>query len=207
MSQQPDADFDEAALGEGIVDPTMEAMTMFDAIDINGDGVIELDELRGEMSAFGMTNKKINELMRNLDIDGNGSIDREEWVYGYSCFVDKSGRSKFCDLRGPDGGFKIEDTAVRAIELSQLEKIYNHVKRQLVKGSWKVSRPSRNTGKWIDVDLKDPEKVNLYDVTSESYHAMMLDESCCVRSARNQASNFPWYLHQGLEWCVTCRPL
>ena len=80
--------------------------------------------------------------------------------------VPSSGWSKFHHLRGPTGGYKIEDTALRAIELKQLQQIYTHVERELKNGSWKVSRPSGNKGQRIDTNLRDPKKVNLYDVTS-----------------------------------------
>ena len=154
------------ALGEDVVDSEMEAIAMFHTIDIDNNGVIDFDELHSELSDAGMSGKQIEELMHSMDSNYDGGIDMDEWVYSYSSFINGSGPSKLLDLRGPTGGCKIEKTEHRAIELKQLEKIYTHVKRELKKGSWKVSRPSRSTGQWIDTNLKDPKKVNLYDVTS-----------------------------------------
>ena len=163
----------DGTLGEGISDQDMDdgiAMAIFDALDEDSSGTIDLDELRGGMSDSGMTDRDIEELMLKLDEDKNGSVDREEWMRGYSCFVDEVHgytKAKFYDLRGPTGGFKIADTALRAIELEQLEKIYNHVKRRLKTISWKVGRPSKDPTKFTDVNLKDPKKINLYDLTSK----------------------------------------
>ena len=126
----------EGTLGEGISDQDTDgiAMAIFDAIDEDSSGTIDLNELRGGLSDSGMTDRDIEELMLKLDEDKNGSKDREEWMRGYNCFVDEVhgyNQAKFYDLRGPTGGFKIADTALRAIELEQLEKIYHHVKRHL----------------------------------------------------------------------------
>ena len=162
-----DAEIAEA-LGEDVVDPEMEAIAMFHAIDKDNNGVINLDELHSALWDTGMTEKQIEQLMHSMDSNDNGVIDIDEWLYGYSSFMNGSSfvRSKFIGLRGPTGGYKIEKTERRAIELKQLEKIYTHVRRELKRGSWKVSRLSRDTGQYIHTNLKDPKKVNLYDVTS-----------------------------------------
>ena len=165
MYQLTDAEIG-GALGEDILCTEL-ATSIFHSIDRNKDGVIDFDELRCELSDTGMSDKKIEELFLSLDTDQSGNIDKEEWVYGYSRFIHQTGRAELSDLRGPTGGCKIEDTASRAIELEQLEKIYQHVKQQLKRAPWKVSRPSRNTGEMADVQLTDPKKVNLYDVTSD----------------------------------------
>ena len=153
-------------LGEDVVDSEMEAIGMFHTIDTDNNGVIDSDELYSELSDAGMSGKQIEELMHSMDSNDDGGIDMDEWVFGYSSFINGSGRSKLLDLRGPTGGCKIEKTEHRAIELKQLEKIYTHVEQELKRQPWKVSRPSRSTGQWFDTNLKDPKKVNLYDVTS-----------------------------------------
>ena len=153
-------------LDEDGVDSEMEAICMFHTIDKNNSGAIEFDELHSELSGVGMSGKQIKELMHKMDLHPEGGIDMEKWVHGYSAFKHMSGRSKFHHLRGPTGGVKIEKTELRAIELEQLEKIYTHVKQALKRGSLKVSRPSRSTGQWIDMNLEDPKEVNLYDTTS-----------------------------------------
>ena len=107
--------------------------------------------------AFALGEDVVDPEMQAIAIDG---------AFVDSSSINGSGWSKFHHLRGPTGGYKIEDTALRAIELKQLQEIYTHVERKLKNGSWKVSRPSRNKGQWIDRNLRDPKKVNLYDVTS-----------------------------------------
>ena len=154
------------ALGEDVMDSEMQAIAMFRTIDTDNNGVIDFDELHSELSDVGMSSKQIERLMHSMDSNDDGGIDMDEWVDGYSSFIDGSGRSKYLDLRGPTGGCKIEKTEHRAIELKQLEKIYTHVKRQLKRCSWKVSRQSRSTRQWSDTKLKDPKEVNLYDVNS-----------------------------------------
>ena len=46
----------------------------------------------------------------------------------------------FSDLAGKGGGVSIEDTADRAISLSQLLKIQEHARLSLKNGPWTVAR-------------------------------------------------------------------
>ena len=77
-------------------------------------------------------------------------------------------KTKFLGLMSDTGGCEIELTENRAIELRQLEKIYDYVECELGgKGqTWK--RKSHTTQKWETVEIGDPKMVNLYDLNCES---------------------------------------
>ena len=152
----------------------------------------ELVLLYSALTDEGMSDNQIKQLIKQhfsgAAVPLGRGIDMNKWVNGYPSFkmvINKwvnarsrknAGTSRklladarlkrMQDLRGPTGGCKIEKTEHRAIELKQLEKIYTHVEQELKRQPWKVSRPSRSTGQWFDTNLKDPKKVNLYDVTS-----------------------------------------
>ena len=79
-------------------------------------------------------------------------------------------RTKFLGLMSDTGGCEIELTENRAIELRQLEKMYDYVECELGgKGqTWVVSHKSHSTQKWETVEIGDPKMVNLYDLNCES---------------------------------------
>ena len=124
-----------------------EARAILHGIDTDKNGVVELSELQDYLSDFGLTDAQIEDLLHELDQDGNGVIDEAEWIRGYDAIISKTGRARFRDLVSSTGGYRIEDTALRAVSLAQLEKIYAHVVRRLKKAPWKVnpnSKPSSN---------------------------------------------------------------
>ena len=60
------------------------------------------------------------------------------------------------------GGCSIEKTEERSIDLTQLEQIKTHIVNRLGEEPWMVTRCVDNT--WKQVEVSDPEQVNLYDV-------------------------------------------
>ena len=60
-----------------------DADAMFEQIDINGDGEISTDELRGHLLSLQYSEVAADAVFSNLDIDGNGSLDREELRSGF----------------------------------------------------------------------------------------------------------------------------
>ena len=65
-----------------------QADALFEAIDADGNGVIEREELRGYLlggggSAGGRRNSNFETLFSKLDLDGDGVICREELRAGY----------------------------------------------------------------------------------------------------------------------------
>ena len=56
----------------------------FISIDVNGDGRIQFPELKKALSTVGveMTKEEADELMSNLDLNDNGSIDYTEFLAG-----------------------------------------------------------------------------------------------------------------------------
>uniref|UniRef100_A0A7R9ZDG1 Calmodulin n=1 Tax=Pseudictyota dubia TaxID=2749911 RepID=A0A7R9ZDG1_9STRA len=59
-----------------------DAAVLFDAIDVDGSGSIELDELRDALVERGLRYAFIGELFTAFDTDGDGTISREEWKAG-----------------------------------------------------------------------------------------------------------------------------
>lgn len=112
-----------------------DAATLLKEADLNGDGVLSVDEFVLMMSGL-----------------------KPEARFGGSV-VD------FSDLCGENGGCSIDDTAQRAITVDQLESIYSHVQRRLgTKGeTWSVQRYTTGSG-FGTVELRDPQSANLYDI-------------------------------------------
>ena len=158
-----------------------ECLLMFRAMDVNGDGIIDFDELQDHLSELGMMSGDIERLMLELDLDGSGSFELEEWMRGYGRFLDltREINSQYEVLRGPGGGFRMKDSARRAIELGQLEKLYSFVRRELNIAPWntrksritgetqEILRYSRVAGKPVPVQLTDPVEVNLFDMIGD----------------------------------------
>lgn len=199
-------------LGGDVVDLEMEAIAMFHRIDTDNNGIIEWNKLYSAYSALtdeGMSDNQIKQLIKQhfsgAAVPLGRGIDMNKWVNGYPSFkmvINKwvnarsrknAGTSRklladarlkrMQDLRGPTGGCKIKKTELRAIKLKQLEKIYTHVKRELERRPWKVSRQSRSTGQWIDIELQDPKEVNLYDVSSVAINLLNARFTMCVFTA------------------------
>ena len=54
---------------------------LFSKSDKSGDGVIDLTELKECLETFeGFTEKELNSIMMYMDIDGDGSIDKIEFL-------------------------------------------------------------------------------------------------------------------------------
>ncbi|WP_067829212.1 EF-hand domain-containing protein [Actinomadura kijaniata] len=55
-------------------------MAQFDALDVDGNGVVDPDELFRLGSAYGLARDETDALFARLDLDGDGTIDRTEWL-------------------------------------------------------------------------------------------------------------------------------
>jgi hypothetical protein len=62
---------------------------LFDAIDVNGDGDLSVDEIQKGLKRLdlGLTTEQVNLLVAETDIDGNRSIDRNEFMDGIIRFA------------------------------------------------------------------------------------------------------------------------
>ena len=69
---------EQALTGEQMV-AFQEAFSLFDK---NGDGCISLEELAAVTRSLGLdpTNQELNDMMREVDMDGNGTIDFQEFL-------------------------------------------------------------------------------------------------------------------------------
>ena len=53
---------------------------MFDTWDSDGSGAISLTELKACMGDGGFTDKELEDMFSKFDIDGNGELDRTEFL-------------------------------------------------------------------------------------------------------------------------------
>ena len=60
-----------------------QADEIFEEVDVNGDGAISTDELRGWLLTHGYTESAATEVFRSLDTDGNGELSQEEMRDGF----------------------------------------------------------------------------------------------------------------------------
>ena len=156
------ADFGELTKPEA---GPVEAMMMFHSLDRNDDRLVDCTELSGTMNDLGVSDAQIETFMLQMDTNGDGMLDVQEWVRGYSCFTDASRFAKFKDLRG--AGYSIKDTALRAISLMQFEKIYAHIEQQVHAAPWRVTRFKHKER--TRINLSDPKLANLYDVAGNTH--------------------------------------
>ncbi|MDI1463235.1 EF-hand domain-containing protein [Catellatospora sp. KI3] len=66
------------------------AESLADLCDRDDDGLISLDEFHPVMVAVGFAPEKVRQLFASFDRDGDGSIDRDEWIAGIGEFYDPS---------------------------------------------------------------------------------------------------------------------
>ena len=64
-----------------------EARAVFAALDADGDGALSALELSNRLSDFGLGDEEISTLFLQLDRNGDGQVDLEEWLFGYGRYV------------------------------------------------------------------------------------------------------------------------
>ena len=96
---------------EQIIDrlASQDAASLFDAIDADGSGTIDKEELGLYLVSAGIEQAEVDVLFKFLDADGSGDIDREEWWSGFSAFlaVGRDAKQLF-DLIDEDGSGTID---------------------------------------------------------------------------------------------------
>lgn len=61
--------------------PTIpELIAAFDAIDKNGDGQLDRDEIKAAIGAMGASNETVDEMIKAADTDGDGKISKNEFL-------------------------------------------------------------------------------------------------------------------------------
>ena len=126
----------------------------------DSNGSFHLDEFRSKLDQLGIEDDSISELIGHLDRNKGGNLTEAET----SRFLD---RTRFLSLTRT-GGCEIKDTAHRAIEVAQLEKLYEYVEAVLGRSeSWDVTRMTDSGRVTRPKRLIDPKEVNLYDMSGK----------------------------------------
>ena len=63
-----------------------EARGIFRTLDTNSDGELSSSELCARLSDFGLGDEEIQSVFYQMDTDGSGAIDEDEWVAGYGIY-------------------------------------------------------------------------------------------------------------------------
>jgi hypothetical protein len=72
----------ELELRGGAYERRNELRAAFDAVDVSGDGALDVDELRVLARSLGLetSNAQLREMMREIDTDGSGQVDFQEFA-------------------------------------------------------------------------------------------------------------------------------
>ena len=132
---------------------------IFDDADADRGGSVSVEELRAALVRRGLSPKLAEPIVRELDLDANGDISRDEWILGFYssrlCTVPLPPSTGFEDLTRGKGGCRIPETEMRAITLRQLKAVCSHIERRCAAEGW------RN---FLRSEL-EPASVTLYDAT------------------------------------------
>ena len=97
------------------MDTASEARAIFQFIDKNGDGTLDLVELYDGLSDFGLTDAYIQTIFFDLDTNSDGQVSKEEFLRGYAAFYPhKQGNTSYGADR--DGEPPPADAAVLSAE-------------------------------------------------------------------------------------------
>ena len=85
------------------MDTVTEARAIFQSLDKNGDGTLDLIELYDGLSDFGLTDAQIQTIFFDLDVNSDGQVSKEEFLTGYAtCYPHKQGNTNHGRQTGAD---------------------------------------------------------------------------------------------------------
>ena len=181
---------EEGASAEGWDATEEEARAIFDAMDADESGKLDINEMRHKLTDLGMQEDVISRLFSDIDKNKNGRISFKEWLRSYvpsfkvsvtqvmqeletqakeratrAAEIERDARViaegvDWSDLRVEKRVFEIQDTAHRAISLKQMQMLFDHTQRRISIGE-----------EWIVWKEENPEfkitrlgHVTLYDL-------------------------------------------
>ena len=114
----------------------------FDSIDTDRNGKLNISELRQGLIRRGLSEKMAEPIVRDLDVDDDGQISRDEFTAGFYssrlCTVPTPQNEDFSDLRTEaEAGCYIKEPEHRAITLRQLAGLRKHIIRRCNEERWR----------------------------------------------------------------------
>ena len=113
---------------------------IFDKLDTDGRGTLELSELIEAIVGAGYAEKHAIAIFAELDANKDGEITRQEWrerFYASSLVQAKHPADEtFEDLHHGRAGCSIDKTELRAISVAQLSDVRAHIERRCPKEGW-----------------------------------------------------------------------
>lgn len=108
-----------------------------------------------------------------------------------TCTEDAARHVDFSDLVSAEGGCTIDDTALRAISLSQLERVILHLRRRLTseREVWMVRDREKKNMK----ELTSPDTVTLYNLNTYCIKAATLAKQTSLVELMASSSQQPDY--------------
>jgi hypothetical protein len=123
------------------MDTVTEARAIFQSLDKNGDGTLDLIELYDGLSDFGLTDAQIQTIFFDLDANSDGQVSEEEFLTGYATlYPHKQGNTNHSGQTGAD----------RDVEPSPADAVVSVAEKQADAAPVKEEAPS--VEKEVDTD-------------------------------------------------------
>ena len=114
---------------------------LFATWDRDGDGQVTGLEIREGLRAHGLSAEMANEIIKDLDTNEDGDIDKSEWESQFYksrlVTVPIPEGEDFVDLHHKQPGCKIAQVEMRGITVAQLSDVVYHIKKRCGKEHWR----------------------------------------------------------------------
>jgi hypothetical protein len=132
-----------------------EARAVFAAIDSDGDGALSSSEVAMRLSDFGLGDEEITKLFFQLDTNGDGQIDIDEWVSGFSRYQELVGGNQPALTRTASRSLEADILAALVEARARPDLVAERVKRRL---GWLKGKEMRRPGRDVPLMTKEGRK-------------------------------------------------